>query len=141
MEKAGFEVQSVETIGRHYSHTMRYWYTNWLANQGAMRKKYPAFLCNLWTIFLGWSVVASGAGSATCYQIVAHKVRAPRRARRERRARAAAERAPRPLRAQNTYEFPRDEFIRAEALPPTPFSMPRAKADAFPDAKPGETAK
>jgi len=113
MEKAGFEVQSVETIGRQYSHTMRYWYTNWLSNLEAMRKKYPAFLCNLWTIFLGWSVVASGVGSATCYQIVAHK---------------------------NTYEFPRDNFIRPEPLPPTPFSMPAKKADAFPDA-PVEASK
>ena len=30
-------------------------------------------LNRLWEIFLAWSVIASGQGSATCYQIVAHK--------------------------------------------------------------------
>lgn len=106
LEKAGFEVQSVETIGRHYSHTIRCWYHNWLSNEAAMRKKYPAFLCNLWTIFLGWSVVASGYGSATCYQFVAHK---------------------------NTYTFPRDDFISATPVESTPFNMPKNKSDAFPE--------
>mmetsp|Transcript_16385 Transcript_16385/g.44182 ORF Transcript_16385/g.44182 Transcript_16385/m.44182 type:complete len:298 (-) Transcript_16385:473-1366(-) len=106
LEKAGFEVQSVETIGRHYSHTMRTWYTNWVSNQEAMKAKYPAFLCNLWHIFLGWSVVASGYGSATCYQFVAHK---------------------------NTYTFPRDAFISADGIKDTPFNMPKDKKDAFPE--------
>mmetsp|Transcript_16044 Transcript_16044/g.46814 ORF Transcript_16044/g.46814 Transcript_16044/m.46814 type:complete len:526 (+) Transcript_16044:108-1685(+) len=106
MERAGFEVQSCETIGRHYSHTMRTWYTNWVSNMPEMRKKYPDFLVNLWHIFLGWSVVAAGYGSATCYQLVAHK---------------------------NTYTFPRDAFIKAEHVKAAPYNMPANKGDAFPE--------
>jgi cyclopropane fatty-acyl-phospholipid synthase-like methyltransferase len=113
LEKAGFEVQSCETIGRHYSHTIRYWYHNFVAEmaKGELGKKYPPFLTNLWTFFLGWSVVASGYGSVTCYQMVAHK---------------------------NTYSFPRDQFIRKEDgffRKDVPYAMPANKADSFPEAK------
>jgi len=84
LELAGFEVHSTENVGRHYSHTLHAWYDNWMTNRDAPAlKDYPARLKRLWDIFLAWSVVASGIGSATCYQIVAHK---------------------------NTYTFPRDIF-------------------------------
>ncbi|KAJ1634151.1 S-adenosyl-L-methionine-dependent methyltransferase [Pavlovales sp. CCMP2436] len=108
LEKAGFEVASVETIGRQYSHTIRYWYTNFVTElaKGELRNKYPAFLINLWVFFLGWSVVASGYGSVSCYQFVAHK---------------------------NTYTFPRDQLIRTEPIKDAPFSMPAKKADSFPE--------
>eukprot|EP01061_Rhynchopus_euleeides_P042998 TRINITY_DN7502_c0_g1_i1.p1 TRINITY_DN7502_c0_g1~~TRINITY_DN7502_c0_g1_i1.p1 ORF type:complete len:450 (+),score=215.37 TRINITY_DN7502_c0_g1_i1:72-1421(+) len=72
-EKAGFEVHSVETIGRHYSHTLHGWYKNWMSNREPMEKKYSERLFRLWEIFLAWSVVAAGQGSATCYQIAMHK--------------------------------------------------------------------
>jgi len=83
LEKAGFEVHSVETIGRHYSHTLHRWYDNFQKNRPSMEKKYGGYLCRLWDFFLAWSVVASGQGSATCYQILSHK---------------------------NTYSFPRDQW-------------------------------
>jgi len=83
LELAGFEVHSVETIGRHYSHTLHKWYDNFQKNRPGMEKKYGGYLCRLWDFFLSWSVVAAGQGSATCYQILVHK---------------------------NTYEFPRDVF-------------------------------
>jgi len=84
LELAGFEVHSTENVGRHYSHTLHAWYDNWITNKNAPAlKDYPDRLKRLWDIFLAWSVVASGIGSATCYQIVAHK---------------------------NTYTFPRDIF-------------------------------
>jgi len=75
VELAGFEVHSVETIGRHYSHTLHKWYDNWMVNQAEIVKKpqYDTRLCRLWEIFLAWSVIASGQGSATCYQILCHK--------------------------------------------------------------------
>merc|ERR1711988_512989 len=73
MELAGFEVRSVETIGRHYSHTLHGWYKHWMKNRSAMAAKYPPHLIRLWDFFLAWSVVAAGQGSATCYQILAHK--------------------------------------------------------------------
>ena len=84
LERAGFEVHSVETVGRHYSHTLHAWYDLWMKNRNkAELSAYSGRLSRLWEIFLAWSVVASGQGSATCYQIVAHK---------------------------NTYTFPRDKF-------------------------------
>merc|ERR1719181_752314 len=86
LELAGFEVHSVETVGRHYSWTLKAWYDYWLANRKKPElKKYseldmPEFgisskgsLNRLWEIFLAWSTIASGIGSATCYQIVCHK--------------------------------------------------------------------
>jgi len=84
LELAGFEVHSVETVGRHYSHTLHAWYDNWMKNKDAKAlAAYPDRLKRLWEIFLAWSTVAAGIGSATCYQIVAHK---------------------------NVYTFPRDTF-------------------------------
>jgi cyclopropane fatty-acyl-phospholipid synthase-like methyltransferase len=74
LELAGFEVHSVENVGRHYSHTLHAWYDNWVANRNSSTlKEYPEKLKRLWDIFLAWSVVASGIGSASCYQIVSHK--------------------------------------------------------------------
>jgi cyclopropane fatty-acyl-phospholipid synthase-like methyltransferase len=74
LELAGFEVHSVETVGRHYSHTLHAWYDNWMTNKDSPAlASYPERLKRLWEIFLAWSVVAAGIGSATCYQIVAHK--------------------------------------------------------------------
>lgn len=88
MEKAGFEVHSVETIGRQYSHTLHKWYDNFQRNRAAMEKAYGGHLCRLWDFFLAWSVVAAGQGSASCYQILAHK---------------------------NAYDFPRDIFCDKNA--------------------------
>lgn len=73
MELAGFEVHSVETIGRQYSHTLHRWYNNFMTNRKALSATYPEKLLLLWEYFLAWSVVASGQGTATCYQILVHK--------------------------------------------------------------------
>lgn len=81
LELAGFEVHSVENIGRHYSHTLHKWYDNWMSNKegilngeldcenGDLRGKR---LFRMWEIFLAWSVIAAGQCSATCYQLLAH---------------------------------------------------------------------
>jgi len=101
LELAGFEIHSVENVGRHYSHTLKAWYKYWMGNKdkpelkqySAKRfepelKQYPAgSLSRLWELFLAWSTVAAGIGSATCYQIVAHK---------------------------NEYKYPRDTFCSKE---------------------------
>lgn len=93
LEKAGFEVHSVENIGRHYSHTLKAWYDNFQKNKSKPEiQQYPARLHRLWDIFLAWSVVAAGQGSATCYQIVSHK---------------------------NLYSFPRDNFCSDQIARPT----------------------
>mmetsp|Transcript_41728 Transcript_41728/g.95765 ORF Transcript_41728/g.95765 Transcript_41728/m.95765 type:complete len:166 (-) Transcript_41728:152-649(-) len=73
LELAGFEVHSVETIGRQYSHTLAHWYANFQSNRADMEKRFGAKLCRLWDFFLSWSNAAAGQGSAACYQILAHK--------------------------------------------------------------------
>jgi len=73
LEIAGFEVHSVETIEGHYSETLYRWHLNFQKNRVEMEKKYGAALCRLWDFFLAWSVIASGQGSAACYQILCHK--------------------------------------------------------------------
>jgi len=84
LELAGFEVHSTENVGRHYSHTLHAWYDNWMKNKDSPKlASYPDRLKRLWEIFLAWSTVAAGIGSATCYQMACHK---------------------------NTYTFPRDTF-------------------------------
>ena len=39
LEMAGFEVKSFETVGRHYAHTLRAWYNNWMQNKDDPAKK------------------------------------------------------------------------------------------------------
>lgn len=72
-EGAGFEVSSIDNIGIHYSATLKRWYDNWQSNEKAIVKKYGDTWFRKWSWFLAWSVIASEQGSATCWQIVAHK--------------------------------------------------------------------
>ena len=73
LEGAGFEVSSVDNIGIHYSATLKRWYDNWVKNEAAISKKYKPEMFRKWRWFLAWAVIASEQGSATCWQIVAHK--------------------------------------------------------------------
>lgn len=75
LENAGFEVQSMETVGCHYSETINRWYLNWISpdHKEAMINKYGAHLYRIWEIFLSWSTIIARQGNSTCYQIVAHK--------------------------------------------------------------------
>eukprot|EP00297_Palpitomonas_bilix_P008681 CAMPEP_0113885084 /NCGR_PEP_ID=MMETSP0780_2-20120614/10689_1 /TAXON_ID=652834 /ORGANISM="Palpitomonas bilix" /LENGTH=437 /DNA_ID=CAMNT_0000872921 /DNA_START=36 /DNA_END=1349 /DNA_ORIENTATION=+ /assembly_acc=CAM_ASM_000599 len=89
LERAGFEIHSEETVGKHYSFTLLAWYENWLSNKEDILKAYGMRWYRLWAWFLAWSVIAAGQGSASCYQIVAHK---------------------------NTNEFPRESFFGSNRL-------------------------
>ena len=75
LEAAGFEVQSVETIGVHYSETIKRWYYNWIKpdTKEKMVNAYGIRLYRIWEIFLSWSCIIARQGNSTCYQIVAHK--------------------------------------------------------------------
>ena len=75
LEKARFEVRSVETIGIHYSRTLNQWHENWLSNKDKVLGAYNAYWFRLWDAFLAWSTNIAEEGHATCYQIVAHKNR------------------------------------------------------------------
>ena len=73
LERANFEVHSVETIGVHYSLTIQRWYDNWVKNRSAVVKSYGERWYRIWHVFLAWSVVIARQGSSTCFQIVANK--------------------------------------------------------------------
>ena len=73
LEKAGFEIHSVENIGIHYSITIDRWYDNWMRNRSKVEEKYGQFWVRLWQVFLGWSVHIAAQGNSTCFQIVCNK--------------------------------------------------------------------
>jgi len=75
LEKAGFEIRSVETIGIHYSRTIKKWHENWVQNEKAVCDKYGQKLYRIWNMFLAWSVLIAANGGSTCFQIICHKNR------------------------------------------------------------------
>lgn len=75
LESAGFEVESVKTIGVHYSDTIKNWYYNWIKPEKREKiiAKYGERIVRIYDIFLSWSTIIARQGNSTCYQIVAHK--------------------------------------------------------------------
>lgn len=73
LQENNFEVQSVENVGIHYSHTLHRWYLNWESNKEYVLKTYGEWWYRLWRVFLYWSVIVARQGSSTCWAIVAHK--------------------------------------------------------------------
>jgi len=74
LERAGFEIRSVETIGVHYGRTLFHWYTNFMRDHKSLDPDhYPASLIRLWKFFLAWASLAATKGVATCYQIICNK--------------------------------------------------------------------
>lgn len=75
LEINGFEIHNVDTVGVHYSATLNKWRLNWIKNRDDVRAKYGEKITRVWDIFLAWSTIIARQGSATCFQIVAHKNR------------------------------------------------------------------
>ena len=74
LEKAGFEVRSVENIGMSYSKTISKWQQRWeTARSNGWVDAYAGRILRTWDVFLAWSPFAAARCSASCYQIVAHK--------------------------------------------------------------------
>ena len=73
LESAGFEIESVDNVGVHYSATLWRWYRNWLANEEKCRAKYGDRWYRIWVLFLAWSTIVARQGGATCWQIVCRK--------------------------------------------------------------------
>jgi cyclopropane fatty-acyl-phospholipid synthase-like methyltransferase len=73
LEKAGFEIHSVENIGIHYSRTIQHWYNNWQSHKEQVLKAYGEWWFRCWEVFLGWSVDIAKQGNSTCFQIVCNK--------------------------------------------------------------------
>jgi sphingolipid C9-methyltransferase len=75
LERAGFEIHSVENVGIHYSYTIQRWYNNWMRNKDVIMKAYGEWWFRCWEIFLSWSVEIAKQGNSTCFQIVCNKNR------------------------------------------------------------------
>ncbi|HET7152391.1 MAG TPA: class I SAM-dependent methyltransferase [Candidatus Kapabacteria bacterium] len=73
LQEANFEVAHIENIGIHYSHTIQYWYYNWMRNEEYINEHYGNRFFRLWQLFLRWSVDIGAQGSSTCWSITAHK--------------------------------------------------------------------
>lgn len=75
MEKAGFEIHSVENVSIHYAWTIKAWHDNWLANRQQVLDSYGERWFRIWNLFLAWSVRIAEQGNAACFQVVANKNR------------------------------------------------------------------
>lgn len=73
LEKAGFQIQSVENISIHYSDTIRLWHLNWQKQREAVLKAYGERWFRIWHLFLGWSWRIAAQGTGQGFQLVAHK--------------------------------------------------------------------
>jgi cyclopropane fatty-acyl-phospholipid synthase-like methyltransferase len=73
LERAGFEIHSVENIGIHYSRTIQLWYHNWQKHKEQVLATYGEWWFRCWEIFLGWSVDIAKQGNSTAFQIVCNK--------------------------------------------------------------------
>ncbi|KAF4783587.1 cyclopropane-fatty-acyl-phospholipid synthase [Colletotrichum scovillei] len=73
LERAGFRVNSVDNVGRHYSETARKWYGNFVRNREALVAMYGPKIYRTFEFFLAYMVVIFGQGSANTYQIVVTK--------------------------------------------------------------------
>jgi cyclopropane fatty-acyl-phospholipid synthase-like methyltransferase len=73
MEKAGFELHSVENVSIHYSWTIKRWHDNWLSNKDAVIAAYGERWFRIWHFFLVWSTIIAEQGNAACFQVVLNK--------------------------------------------------------------------
>ena len=73
LEKAGFQVHSVENISIHYVLTLQRWHTNWRKNRATIVSSYGEAWYRLWDLFLPWSWRHGAQGSGHCFQLVAYK--------------------------------------------------------------------
>jgi cyclopropane fatty-acyl-phospholipid synthase-like methyltransferase len=73
LEKAGFQIQSVENISIHYAETIRLWHLNWQKHHATILQAYGERWYRLWHLFLGWSWRIGAQGTGQGFQLVAHK--------------------------------------------------------------------
>lgn len=73
MEKANWEIHSVENVSDHYRLTIRKWHDNWLSNRAAVIDLYGERWFRIWHVFLAWATTIAAQGSAACFQVIANK--------------------------------------------------------------------
>ncbi|KAF6798090.1 cyclopropane-fatty-acyl-phospholipid synthase [Colletotrichum musicola] len=69
LEAAGFEVQSIDNVGYHYSATVWRWYKNWVGNAGEVKAKYGERIYRIWEYFLATATIMARQGTMANYQI------------------------------------------------------------------------
>jgi cyclopropane fatty-acyl-phospholipid synthase-like methyltransferase len=72
-EKAGWEVQGVENVSRHYTQTLRLWRANWESHRSRIVAEHGERWFRIWQFFLAWSQIVGEQGSAACFQVVLNK--------------------------------------------------------------------
>ncbi len=75
LEKAGFEIRTIDNVNVHYAMTIHRWYRNWEKNREHVIRGYGERWYRLWHLFLAWSVFTGEQGRGDCLQITAHKSR------------------------------------------------------------------
>jgi cyclopropane fatty-acyl-phospholipid synthase-like methyltransferase len=73
MEKAGFEIHSMENVSIHYVLTIRRWHDNWCRNRATVLRTYGERYYRLFNLFLAWSWRIGAQGTSACFQVIAHK--------------------------------------------------------------------
>jgi len=73
MEKANWEIHSVENVSYHYRLTIKKWHDNWITNREAVVRAYGERWYRIWHVFLAWATTVAAQGTAACFQVIAHK--------------------------------------------------------------------
>lgn len=73
MEKANWEIHSVENISFHYKITIKKWHDNWLSNRELIVQRYGERWFRIWHVFLAWATTIAAQGTAACFQVLSHK--------------------------------------------------------------------
>jgi len=72
MERAGFEIQDVESLRRHYAMTLRHWIRNLESNHDKAVELTSEATYRLWRMYMGGSAFYFDEGSLSVYQILAN---------------------------------------------------------------------
>lgn len=73
MEKANFEIHSIENVTNHYGLTLKDWHDNWRDNKDKVLRNYGERWYRIWNFFLAWSTQIARQGNAACFQVVMNK--------------------------------------------------------------------
>jgi cyclopropane fatty-acyl-phospholipid synthase-like methyltransferase len=73
MEKADFEIHSIENVTNHYGLTLKDWHENWRSNREEVIEAYGERWYRIWNFFLAWSTYIARQGNAACFQVVMNK--------------------------------------------------------------------
>lgn len=91
VERAGWEVRSVENKGAHCAQTLQRWRRNWEAARSEVIARHGQRWFRVWQFFLAWTELVVEQGSAACYQVLLRRnTQAPRRASGANASRARA---------------------------------------------------